>query len=105
MTYGTDVRPVTGGVCEAKCDDDGLRDRSRCCAGVCVCVCVCVCVFVCANAGECGFSDESAHRIIVTSHVTVWHWTVVSMVFCSLGWQAGGAIDISIQCEVHDRYV
>ena len=43
MTYGTDVRPVTGGVCEAKCDDDGLRDRSRCCAGVCVCVCVCVC--------------------------------------------------------------
>jgi len=42
MTDGTDVRRVTGGVWEAKCGDDGLRDRARPCATVCVCVCVCV---------------------------------------------------------------
>jgi len=82
MTYGTDVRRVTGGVLEAKFGGDGLRDRARPCATPCVCVCVCVCV--CSNAGECGFSDKSAHHIIVISRAIDWHCTVLSMVFCSV---------------------
>ena len=37
MTDETDVRRVAGGVCEAKCNGDGSRDRARPCVGVCVC--------------------------------------------------------------------
>jgi len=62
-----------------------------------------VLVRVCANAGEGGFSDESAHRIIVTPRAIIWHRTIVSVVLCSLVWQAGEASDLSIQCQVHDR--
>jgi len=35
VTDGTDVRLMTDGVCDAKCDGEGLRDRAGLCAAVC----------------------------------------------------------------------
>ena len=62
-------------------------------------VVVCVCVI----AGENGFSDESTHRIIITSRAIIWRWIILSIVICSLVRQAGAVRDLSIQFQVHDR--
>ena len=64
-----------------------------------VVVCVCVCVI----AGENGFSDESTHRIIISSRAIIWRWIIVSIVICSLLQQTGAVRDLCIKCQVHDR--
>ena len=48
---------------------------------------------VCASAGEGGFLDEFAHRVIVNPRAIV----------CSLVWQAGGASDLSVLGQGHDQ--
>jgi len=47
------------------------RERARVRTCMCACACVRTCVCVCVIVGENGFSDESTHRIIVTSPVII----------------------------------
>ena len=58
---------------------------------------------VCASAGEGGFLDEFAHRVIVTPRAIVWRRTIVSWVFCSLVLLAGGASDLGVIGQGHDQ--